>query len=882
MIQIVDLVKTYGKGADSLVALNHISLTLPDKGLVFILGKSGCGKSTLLNMLGGLDDITSGEIIYDGLSISKLSENELNNYRNNYVGIIYQNFNLFEKDSVFENVYIAGKKDDKNILTEKIDNMLKELSLEEKKHTQIKNLSGGQKQRVAIARALIKDSKVILADEPTGNLDSKNTKMIFDILQDAAKDRLVIVVSHDIKSAETYADRIIYLSDGTILDDVTRNTDFEETGNYVLEVPADCELTEEKLEEINVGLEKEKLELRKNKKKFYPTNTEGLEPETKADVKNRVKNISTPLRVSFKFLSSTYVSFIMSIILLSVIIALLAFSNTLMMFDESDAIKVLNEKYDAKAYVLTKAYSYYDDPLNVTKSNIYEIKENDIQAFKNNGYTGNAFPVYNVSLVNYSYTDAYKTSDKDLYSNFYAKGGLGVAVVTTEYLEKTFGGIEILAGSLYGLENDDRIIITDYLADSLIMNCKLSLETEYISDDPNDPYQKLVNTMIHARFKVGAIIKTNYKEKYESLIELYNQLFQDPQHKDEIRKQIKEHSMINNFDMDVNTILNYGYSINPNYEQAILDRPDDYYFLYAESHIINDKADEFYAQGTASKFYSKRTSADLSPGEMCMALPTYNTLFGKSVKSDKAGFEQEELILKFHKFDEKTGADAFFSLPIKIVDVYDTSDKNQCGRLSYEDFRTLKDAYLFPYELLFDDPYQCYALNNASKDLYYYSNLSVYSPVFTVCNIIEVFSSIFKFLFIALIGVAAIVLLMHHLRVIKKSRYLIGVYKSMGYPSYFFTGVAVLDSLYLNLGIFGFSLLFSYLTTTLINRLLTSSFAKFFNEPLITSMKLISFSFVDVAIYVGIVFAVSIATFLASIIAIRRLKPNNILHKAVE
>ena len=100
MIQIVDLVKTYGKGADSLVALNHISLTLTDKGLVFILGKSGCGKSTLLNMLGGLDDITAGEIFYDNLPISKLSEIELNNYRNKYVGIIYQNFNLFESDSL--------------------------------------------------------------------------------------------------------------------------------------------------------------------------------------------------------------------------------------------------------------------------------------------------------------------------------------------------------------------------------------------------------------------------------------------------------------------------------------------------------------------------------------------------------------------------------------------------------------------------------------------------------------------------------------------------------------------------------------------------------------------------------------------------------------
>lgn len=882
MIQIVDLVKTYGKGADSLVALNHISLTLPDKGLVFILGKSGCGKSTLLNMLGGLDDITAGEIIYDGLSISKLSEIELNNYRNNYIGIIYQNFNLFESDTVYENIYIAGKKKDKQILGEKIDGLLKDLTLDDKKHTQVKNLSGGQKQRVAIARALVKDSKVILADEPTGNLDSKNTKMIFDILQEAAKDRLVIVVSHDIKSAETYADRIIYLSDGTILDDVTRNKDFEETGNYVLEVPADCDLTEEKLEELNKGLEQDKIELRKNQSKFYPTNTEDIKPEQTADVKKGIKNISTPLRVSFKFLGSTYVSFIMSIFLISVIIALLAFSNTLMMFDESDAIKVLNEKYDCKAYVLTKAYSYYDDPENVTKANIYEIDDKDIETFKKNGYKGNAYPVYNMSIVN-GYLDDYKTPMKEQYNNFYITGGIGVAVVDKEYLERTYGELEILAGSLYDLENNDKIIITDYLADSLIMNCKLALGTEYISDDPNDPYQKIVNTIHHARFKVGAVIKTNYKEKYAELIDLFNQLFQDPQHEDEIRKQINNNSLVNNFDMDVNTILAYGYSINPNYKEAILDRPDDYHMVAVESYVVNDKADEFYAQGAAMKFYTKMDSGDLQKGEMCMALSTYNALFGKAVKADKVGFEEEEIILKFHKYNEKVGADAFLSMPLKIVDVYNNAgDGNQCGRLSYEDYRLLKDAYVFPYQLLFDDPYQCYALNNSAKSLYYYSYLSVYSPVFTVCSIIEVFSSIFKFLFIALIAVAAIVLLMHHLRVIKKSRYLIGVYKSMGYQSYFFTGVAILDSLYLNIGIFGFSLLFSYLTTTFINRLLTGSFAKFFNEPLITSMKLIGFSFVDVAIYVGIVFAVSVGTFLASIIAIRRLKPNNILHKAVE
>ena len=247
MIRIENLVKRYGKSTDALVALDHISLTLPDTGLVFVLGKSGCGKSTLLNMLGGLDDITEGEIFYDGVAISKLGETELNNYRNNYIGIIYQNFNLFEKETVFDNVYLAGKKSEKALLDKKIDGLLADLTLSEKKNSLIKNLSGGQKQRVAIARALIKDSKVILADEPTGNLDSKNTKMIFDILKETAKDRLVVVVSHDVKSAEAYADRIISLSDGKVVDDVVRNATFEETDNAVLDLPADCSLTEKEI-----------------------------------------------------------------------------------------------------------------------------------------------------------------------------------------------------------------------------------------------------------------------------------------------------------------------------------------------------------------------------------------------------------------------------------------------------------------------------------------------------------------------------------------------------------------------------------------------------------------------------------------------------------
>ena len=882
MIRIKDLVKRYGKGADALVALDQLSLTLPDTGLVFILGKSGCGKSTLLNMLGGLDDVTEGEILYDGVDIAKLDETELNNYRNNYVGIIYQNFNLFEKETVYENIYVAGRKSDAMILGEKIDRLLSDLTLSDKKNSLIKNLSGGQKQRVAIARALVKDSRVILADEPTGNLDSKNTKMIFDILKKTAKDRLVVVVSHDLKSAETYADRIISLSDGNVVDDVTRNAEFEETDRFILNVPAESDISEEKIRALNEDLSENNLELRKSNRRFAPTEAPEDNPKQIADVRNHQKNVCTPVRVSLKFLKSTVVSFIFSIILLSLIIALLAFSQSFIGFDESGAIGTINETYDAKAYVLKKAYSFYDDPLLVSTSNLYEVGAEDVQAFRDKGYTGNAYPIYNLSMLN-SDTDKYEHSGNKLYKSFYSSGGLGVAVVDLDYLTRTFGKVEVLAGSLYGLEKSDKIVITDYYADPLINVNKINLGAEYVSDDPNDPYQKIVNTTISARMRVGAVIKTDYKEKYAGLIDLYTQIMQEPQHEDELRKKIKDDPMLNYFYMEVNTVLNYGYSLNPDFEQAVLAAPDEYYFVSAESYLINDASDEFFSPSIGMKFYSKRGSSDMSKGEMTMALTTYNALFGRAVKADKVGFEEEEIIFKFHRFDETIGADAFLSLPIKVVDIYDNGkDTNQVGRLSYEDFRLVKDAYLFPYALLFDDPSQCYALNDSSVDLCYFSDLSVYSPVFTVCKIIDVFSSIFKFIFFALIGIAAIILLMHNLRVINKSRYLIGVYKSMGYPSQFFSGVSILESVYLNVGVFAFSTLFSYFTTTLINKLLTMSFAIFLNEPFIEGMSLIAFSFPLVAIFVGIVFGVSVLTFAASIISIRRLKPNTILHQAVE
>lgn len=221
MIELKNLYKTYIPNKETKVnALQDVNLTFGDRGLVFLLGKSGSGKTTLLNMIGGLDKPTQGQILIDGKELNVNTEREINSYRNNNVGFVFQNYGLLEDLTVKNNIKLALELQNTRNKTKKIKEILEVVGLTQCMDKKVSRLSGGQKQRVAIARALIKDSKIILADEPTGNLDEQNSKEIFELLKRIAQDRVVIVVTHSQKFAQQYAQRIITLKDGKILDDV--------------------------------------------------------------------------------------------------------------------------------------------------------------------------------------------------------------------------------------------------------------------------------------------------------------------------------------------------------------------------------------------------------------------------------------------------------------------------------------------------------------------------------------------------------------------------------------------------------------------------------------------------------------------------------------
>lgn len=220
MLQLKNISKTYktSKGVET-KALKNINLTFPQKGMVFVLGKSGSGKSTLLNIIGGLDQANEGEVIINGKSSRELTQVDYDAYRNTYVGFIFQDFNLMDEYTIEKNIALALQLQQKEESKEVIERLLTQLGLEGYAQRYPNELSGGQKQRVAIARALVKQPRILMADEPTGALDSVTGKEIFDTLKELSKEKLVIVVSHDQEAAHTYADRIIEFKDGEIYHD---------------------------------------------------------------------------------------------------------------------------------------------------------------------------------------------------------------------------------------------------------------------------------------------------------------------------------------------------------------------------------------------------------------------------------------------------------------------------------------------------------------------------------------------------------------------------------------------------------------------------------------------------------------------------------------
>jgi len=221
MLELKNITKVYHTGAEDVAALKGINLKFRESEFVCVLGPSGCGKTTLLNIMGGLDSYTSGDLIINGRSTKEYKDRDWDAYRNHSVGFVFQSYNLIPHQTVLSNVELAltltgvSKKERRK----RAIDALEKVGLADQLRKKPSELSGGQMQRVAIARAIVNNPDIILADEPTGALDTETSIQVMDILKEISKDRLVIMVTHNADLAQNYSTRIVRMLDGRIIDD---------------------------------------------------------------------------------------------------------------------------------------------------------------------------------------------------------------------------------------------------------------------------------------------------------------------------------------------------------------------------------------------------------------------------------------------------------------------------------------------------------------------------------------------------------------------------------------------------------------------------------------------------------------------------------------
>ncbi len=255
IIEVKDLKKVYHMGKEKIYAVNGVNFTIREGEFCCLLGTSGSGKSTLLNLMAGIEKASKGSIIIKGEDVVKLNETKLAKFRQNYLGFVFQAYNLIGSMNALENVAFplifkrvpAGKRKKMAI------RMLKRVGLGERLYHKPKEMSGGQQQRVGIARAFVANPQIVFADEPTGNLDTKTTMEVMDLIHDLARrnKQTIVMVTHDPRLAE-YGDKIIRVSDGKIVDVEVRKTD-EEILNEQMEASRRAEI--EKMEKIEKAKE---------------------------------------------------------------------------------------------------------------------------------------------------------------------------------------------------------------------------------------------------------------------------------------------------------------------------------------------------------------------------------------------------------------------------------------------------------------------------------------------------------------------------------------------------------------------------------------------------------------------------------------------------
>ena len=853
------------------MALDHISFTLPDNGMVFVLGKSGSGKSTLLNLLGGLDEFEDGEIFFEDEKLSAFTQKDFYDYRCRHIGFVFQDFHLLEELTVEENIALVFDLESADH-GDRIPYALEKVGMAEYASRYPRELSGGQKQRVAMARAIAKNPEVILCDEPTGNLDADNSRQILDLLKEFSKTKLVIIVSHNIPDAETYADRILELRDGKIMrDDVRRDgydNSFAISQEGVLTLPYNKTLSTDQIDKMVEGI-------RSSEVKKVVQNDDGFHKVGELKFRGRPysrrnagMSFKNTMRLTRTMMRNQYMRFLLTAITATLIISCFSVFQSFLHYDVNNSLSTAMIENDFPVMVYQKA-EVSGSETSLTTTNLIHINEEDLAAFRNTKYGKDMYILYAHTLpvqansgdkINKKVSLNARTN----VSNFYVSETYGVLACPPAFLTRVFGNngqLEVLAGDIS--QPNKGIIITDYVADGIIMGNPARYPT----------YESIIGTFQDSKGntygKIDAIIKTNYQEEFGDLKNRMTQMRKDGDTSG--LKDLMATDEFLRFAEAVQLLLGVSYTFSENYIADTATSTDFGVTAYSGKMSFNidgvEGAANFSPQIADESNYTK----DINVGEVVLGKTLYSSIMaerGEGTAGDD--FEPFDITMVYRSRNgEEIGTRTYrvVALTTRITSGF---------YLSTEDFLDARELTISPYGLYFDDPHSATVLNSvaASRD-FVVSNVE--NDTATRLNrLIITFSDLFRMFEVFLLAICVAYLAAFGANVIQRNKYQIGIIKSLGGKTNQLARIFLAQLLVVGAMIFALSTFGIWGATSVANHILTSSMKTHMNID-IFHYTIIDFFPKLATIDLVLVLLLTIVSSLVPLIAVHKIKPINII-----
>ena len=866
MILIRDLTKTYkSKNRRICTALDKVCLALPDSGMVFIIGKSGSGKSTLLNMIGGLDGFDSGVILADGNDLSRFKDRDFYKYRASYVGFIFQDYHLIDELTVAENVNLEIEI--ANADGTDIESALKSVDLEGYAQRYPDELSGGQKQRVAIARALVKSPRVILCDEPTGNLDNKTSTQIMDLLKQISKERLVLIVSHNMPDAEKYADRIIELSDGRVVSDLTRREGYLNDliiDNGVLTLPYNHNLTDEETKKISDEISGGKIKAIRQNDGGYEGTQQIKKNEGKIHLKSSRMKAGTIGKLFLSFTKNIKTRMATTSFISAVMIVLLIIFQSFLTFDGSAAIMQSIGK-NGSGNVVIKKDKYSDEYGNIDQSKIYRVSDDDLRRIDElNGSQTKKYLLYNYAIpVNLKNRPSTVESEKAFSFNFGSKHIFspqmpGTLVCDAEYLEKQFGKdgeLTVLAGDINNSLGGAGVIITDYMADGMMMFNPM----EFRSYD--DVICSIYDDAKHKWGDIVAVIDTGYKEKYSSIIEM---VAQNADANSVGIDQLDKETVIGLVD-DIKTNLSIGYSINPDFFSAAVKEENKNYARMVGAILSCNGGNTVLEIGTTVS--ENLAGSNLNDGEMLLTVNAMKELF-PGISNDKFTFPQT-LVIEKYEYPNAKGK-LLYSKTFTVI-----------GTASYitmseKDFEEYKAIDIIPYSVYVDTPENPGNIIDGMEASFFSWNSTEGTAVTLLNKSVNMFFDLFRLIEVMMLAMTVVFVVSHSIRSVKSNCYQIGVIKAIGGRSSDIAKIFVAQNLMLSVCISLLTYLGALIFIDVADSILITSFTAITGAG-VGGIRIMSFDPAMVLTAIAATMILGILSTAAPLIALNRIKPINII-----